>query len=144
MARIHIDLPGEFVFSTEIPIMIGDINRGNHLAWNAVLLILEEARIRFLNSLDFRDENVNGVSFIVVDAAIMYRRQGHHGQMLKVEIAVQDFSSKGCDIVFRISDAGTGEEMVRAKTGVLFYDYRRQKVAAVPEEFKEKVAGRRL
>ncbi|OGO35796.1 MAG: thioesterase [Chloroflexi bacterium RBG_16_57_8] len=141
MSRIQIDLPGEFVFSTEIPIMIGNINRGNHLAWDAVLSIMEEARIRFLNSLGFRDENVDGVSFIVVDAAIMYRRQGRHGQILRVEIAVTGFSSKGCDIVFRISDAGTGEEMVRAKTGVLFYDYRQQKVAPVPEEFKKKVPG---
>ena len=141
MARIQITLPEEFAFSTEIPIMIGSINRGNHLAWDAVLSILEEARIRFLNSLGFRDENVDGTSFIVVDAGIVYRRQGRHGQRLKVEVSTGEFSSKGCDMLFRISDAETGEEMVRAKTGVLFYDYRQQKVVPVPAAFMARTAN---
>lgn len=141
MARIHIDLPEKFVFSTEIPILIGDINRGNHLAWNAALLILEEARIRFLKSLGFKDESVGGVSFIVADAAVMYRRQGRHGQTVRVEIAVPEFSRTGCEMVFRVTDAANGEEMVRAKTGVLFYDYRQQKVAPVPDEFRARVAS---
>jgi 4-hydroxybenzoyl-CoA thioesterase len=129
------------MFSTEIPILIGDINRGNHLSWHAALQILEEARIRFLISLGFKDENMGGVSFIVVDASIMYRRQGRHGQVVRVEVAVPEFSTKGCDMVFRVSDTATGEEMVRAKTGVLFYDYSQQKVVAVPEQFRSKVAA---
>ena len=142
MARIQIDLPKEFAFSTEIPIMIGSINRGNHLAWHAALSIFEEARIRFLDSLGFKDENVDGMSFIVVDAGIMYLKQGRQGQLVKVEVTVGEFSSKGCDMLFRMSNAATGEEMVRAKTGVLFYDYRQQKVIPVPEVFKTRVLNR--
>ena len=142
MARLQIDLPEKFAFSTEIPILIGSINRGNHLSWHAALAIMEEARIRFLNSLGFKDENVNGTSFIVVDAGIIYRRQGRHGQTVRVEVAFGEFSSKGCDILFRMSDAETGDEMVRAKTGVLFFDYRQQKVVPVPDDFKSRILNR--
>ena len=136
MARIEIASPEKYVFSTDIPIRIGDINRGNHLAHDAVLAIMEEARVRFVRSLGYKDENMDGTSFIVVDAGVIYRKQGFYGQTLRVEIALTDFSRKGCDMIFRVSNAETGDEMVRAKTGILFYNYRDQKVVAIPDSFK--------
>ena len=136
MAQIEIASPEKYVFSTDIPIRIGDINRGNHLAHDAVLAIMEEARVRFVRSLGYKDENMDGTSFIVVDAGVIYRKQGFYGQTLRVEIALTDFSRKGCDMIFRVSNAETGDEMVRAKTGILFYNYRDQKVVAIPDSFK--------
>lgn len=139
MARIEIKLPDRFIYSTDIPIRIGDINRGNHLAHDAVLSITEEARARFLSSLGYKGERIGDVSLIVVDAGIIYKKQGFYGQTLRIELGFADFSRKGCDIIFRITNAETAEEMVRVKTGVLFYDYKLQKVAPVPDEFKQKV-----
>ncbi len=141
MARIDIRFPEKGLFSTEIPIRISDINRGRHLAFHIVLSFTEEARVRFWKYLGYSDENMNGVAMIVVDAAVMYRKQGFYGQTLKVEVALADFTSKGCDMLFRMSDTATGQEMFRAKTGMLFYNYQAQKVAAVPEDFKQKVAA---
>jgi acyl-CoA thioester hydrolase len=140
MARIEIVSPTSYVYATDIPIRIGDINRGRHLAHDAVLAIMEEARVRFVKSLGYPDENIDGVGFIVVDAGVIYRKQAFYGQTLRVEIALADFSRKGCDLVFRISDAGSGDEIVRAKTGILFYNYRDQKVALVPESFRARFA----
>ena len=140
MARIEIAAPAAYVFTTDIPIRIGDINRGRHLAHDAALSIMEEARVRFLRSLGYADESIDGASFIVVDAGIIYKKQGSYGQTLRVDIALADFSRKGCDIIFRISDAESGEEMVRGKTGVLFFNYRDQKVVAVPESFRQRFA----
>ena len=139
MARIEIASPKEYVFSTDIPIRISDINRARHLAHHAVLPIMEEARVRFMRSIGYPEENMDGVSFITVDAGIVYKKQGFYGQTLRIEIAVLDFSRKGCDIIYRISNAETGDEMVRAKTGMLFFDYREQKVVAVPDEFRRKL-----
>ena len=42
MARVIIDLPDSFMFSTEVPIYIGHINHGHHLD-NAALLMLVSA-----------------------------------------------------------------------------------------------------
>jgi acyl-CoA thioester hydrolase len=138
MARIEIASPSKYVYSTDIPIRIGDINRGRHLAHDAVLSIMEEARVRFMRSIGYPEENMDGVSFITVDAGIIYKKQGFYGQTLRIEIAVVDFSRKGFDIIYRISNAETGDEMVRAKTGMLFFNYREQKVAPVPEAFRQK------
>ena len=140
MARIEIPAPPQYDFATEIPIRIGDINRGRHLAHDAVLSILEEARVRFMKSLGYEDEVVEGVGFITVDAGVIYRKQGFYGQTLRIDVAVTELSRRGCDIVYRVTDSATGEEMVRAKNGMLFFDYRAQKVATVPNSFSVRFA----
>jgi acyl-CoA thioester hydrolase len=48
--RIEIEVPGKFLFSTPIPIRIGDINRANHLSHVNLVQIIEEARAQFLTS----------------------------------------------------------------------------------------------
>ncbi|MFC1962725.1 acyl-CoA thioesterase [Chloroflexota bacterium] len=138
MSRIIISLPSEFSFSTNIPIRIGDINRGRHLGHEAVLIIMEEARVRFLHSVGYTEWGIERAGYIMADAGVIYKRQGNYGQTLKVEIAVTDFTSKGCDLVYRISDANDGAEIARAKTGILFYDYQQQKAVPVPEDFRKK------
>jgi len=102
---------------------------------------MDEAQIRFLNSLGYHYENIAGMAFIVADASIIYKKQGFYGQTLRMEMALTDLSSKGCNMVYRISNAETGDEMFRAKTGMLFFDYKRQKVVPVPEEFKQKICN---
>jgi acyl-CoA thioester hydrolase len=141
MARIKIDLPEKFVFSTEIPILINNINRGNHMSFDSILPMIEETRIRFMHSLGYANEKVDEAAFIVCDVAVIYKRQGFHGQTMKVEIAPTDFASKGCDFIFRITDAETGEEVARSKMGILFFDYNQQKVVPVPEDFRKRFAG---
>jgi acyl-CoA thioester hydrolase len=138
MARIKITLPDRFVFSTEIPVMVRDINAGRHLSYDSLLPMMEETRVRFMRSINYSQENVNGASIIAADVAVVYKQQGRYGQVLKFELAPTDFSKKGCDFVFRISDSATGEEVARAKMGIVFFDYAKQKSVSVPEAFRKK------
>ncbi len=141
MSRIEIELPEEYVFSTDIPVRISDINWGRHLGHDAILPMMEETRTRFLGILGFTESDIDGAAFILVDAAIIYKKQGYYGQTLTIDLAVTELASRGCDIVYRISDRETGDEMFRAKTGMLFYDYKKQKVVLMPEGFRTKVSG---
>ena len=140
MARIVINLPDQFSYSTEIPVRISDINRGNHLGHVAMLAIIEEARTRFLYSLGFEAENKlsQGNGYLVTDVAIVYKRQAFYGQILKVEIAAADFREKSFDFLYRISESSGGVEVARAKTGHLLFNFETQKVAPVTPEFREK------
>jgi acyl-CoA thioester hydrolase len=142
MDRIRIDLPEKFLFSTNIPIRVSDINSAKHLGHDRCLPIMEEARVQFFGSLGLTSDVMGGVALITADAGIIYKKQGFYGQTLKVDVAITDFSTKGCEIVFRLSDAATGEEMIRGKTGMLFFDYKQQKVVSVPDVFRRKIAER--
>ncbi|MEE8413518.1 MAG: thioesterase family protein [Dehalococcoidales bacterium] len=141
MARIEIKLPGKFNFSTTIPIRISDINQGGHLSWDSMFRILDEASIQFWSSLDYPEMEGDRVSRITVDAGINYKRQAYHGQTLRVEIAASEFTDKSFDLVFRVTEVDSGDEIARAKTGVLCYDYQNEKVMPIPEELRNKLAG---
>ncbi len=138
MARIKIDLPGSFVFSTTIPVRITDINYGGHLGNDALLSIVHEARLQFLTESGYSEIDIEGRSIIMADAAIVYKSEVFYGDTLRVEIAVIDFGRVNCDIVYRVSNDQTGKEIARVKTGIVFFDYDARKPVAIPEGFREK------
>ncbi|MFC1956011.1 acyl-CoA thioesterase [Chloroflexota bacterium] len=129
-------LPDEFVFSTKIPIRIGDINFGGHLGHESFLVIMEEARERFLQSCGFSNADT-----IMADVSVMYLKQGCYGQTLEVEMAINDLSTKWFDMVYKVTDAETSLELARAKTTLIFYDYHKQSIIPVPQDFREKFSG---
>ena len=136
MARIKLDLPENFHFSTEIQVRISDINYGGHLGHDSILTLTHEARMRFLHKYGFSEMNIDGVGLIISDAALVYKSESFYGDTLRIEIAVLDFSQYGCDFIYKITEKGSGREVARAKTGIVFFDYEKRKVAPVPEKFK--------
>lgn len=141
MPRVQIDLPERFPFATEIPIRVGDINYGGHLANDAVLSLAHEARVRFLAAHGWTELDVEGVGIIMVDAAVVYRAEGRHGMVLRAEVALADVRSRGCDVLYRLTDVASGQEIARVKTGIVFFDYAARKVAHLPARFREVAAG---
>jgi acyl-CoA thioesterase FadM len=140
MARVEIDLPATFLFETEIPIRISDVNYGGHLGNDAVLAIAQEARVRFLGARGWSELDVEGVGTLMIDAAVVYRAEGRHGMTLRVRLAAADVRSRGLDLVYLMTDAATGEEIARVKTGLVFFDPRARKVVTMPARFREAVA----
>lgn len=140
MARILIDLPDKFLFSTEIPLYMQHINMGGHLDNAMVLSIVSEARCRFYNWLGYDIGNIEGLSTFVGDAAVQYLSEAFYGEVMVVEMAVRDFSKHACDLVFRLSDKASAREVARGKTGLVFFDKRANKVALVPAAFKARVS----
>ena len=141
MARIKIELPEKFIFKTEIPIRITDINYGGHLGNDSLLSIVHEARVRFLNHLNYSESNVDGVGIIMIDSAIQYKSEGFYGDEIVIEVSVNDFSSIGCDFVFRLKNKKSSKVIALAKTGIIFFDYNKRKTAPLPPKFKEMVEG---
>jgi acyl-CoA thioesterase FadM len=136
MARVQLDLPDSFPFSTEIPVRITDLNYGGHVGNDAILSIVHEARVRFLGAHGWSELDVAGPGIIMADAAIVYRAEGFHGMVLKVEVAVDDLRSRSCDLLHRITDVATGAEIARVKTGIVFFDYAAKRVVSVPAPFR--------
>jgi len=136
MARITLDLPETFEFSTEIPIRITDINYGNHLGNDSVLSLIHEARVQFFIHLGFKESNIDGFHIAITDAVIVYQSQGLYGDIVVFDIARGDINKYGCDVIYRLTHKETGKEIARAKTGFVFFDYEKQKVAEMPDRFK--------
>ena len=46
MARVKLQLPDTFLYSTDLRVRIGDINHASHVGNDAILKFLNEARVR--------------------------------------------------------------------------------------------------
>jgi acyl-CoA thioester hydrolase len=139
MSRIKVELPKSFVFETDIPIRIGDINYGGHLGNDTMLSVAHEARVRFLMQHGYTEFNVEGSGIIMVDAAVQYQSQSFYGEVLKVEIGVEDFQKFGCDFLYRITEKESHREVARVKTGIVFFNYEKSKITELPEQFRMKM-----
>jgi len=138
MARIVIDLPERFAFSTELTVYLSHINYGNHLDNALLLTLVSETRLRFLKSLGYTELDVEGVGIIVADAAVQYKSEAFHGEVLVAAMTPVDFNKYGCDLVWRLSEKDSGREVARGKTGIVFFDYTSRKMAPVPAAFRQR------
>ena len=135
MARVKLKLPDEFFYSVDIQVRISDINYGNHLGNDAVLSIVHEARLQCLKTQGFSEMDIGGRGIMLTDAVVVYKSQGFHGDVLTVRVAVADFNKYGCDFYYKIDRRDDGCEIARAKTGIIFFDYVKQKISSVPDVF---------
>ena len=138
MARIEITVPDSFRFSTEIPLYISHINYGGHLDNAQVLTIVSEARLRFFKSMGYSEMDIEGVGIIVTDAAVQYLSEAFHGEVMAIRMTAADFSRKGCDLMWDMTEKVSGRTVARGKTGIVFFDYATRKVVAVPESFRQR------
>ena len=138
MGRVRLQIPANFLFRTEIPIRISDVNYGGHLGNDALLSIVHEARIQFLRNLGYSELDIEDTAMIMTDAIIVYSSEGFYGDVLTVEVGTADFQLTQCDFVFRLTNTTSQKELSRVKTGVAFFNRRTRKISAVPDAFRKK------
>ncbi len=136
MARIKIDMPDNYLFSTVMDVRISDINYGNHLGNDSVLSFVHEARTRFFRQYGYTEMDVEGLGIIMTDSAIVYKAEGFHGDQIQIDITVGDFNKYGCDIFYLMTNKATAVEIAHIKTGIVFFDYDVRKVVGLPEAFR--------
>lgn len=139
MARIKLELPEHFPFRTEITVRITDLNYGGHLGNADTLVLIHEARVRFLKSFGYSEIDIEGYGTIMTDAVIQFKSQAFAADVLVAEVAAADFSRLGCDIYYRLTNKETGLVVATAKTGVCVFDYKNQKRVSPPAAFIEKL-----
>ncbi len=141
MAKVTIEIPEKFTFSTKTYIRVTDLNYGGHVGNDTILGLMHEARVRFLKHHGYEELNMEGVGIIMNDAAIVYKNELFHGDRVEIEVAAQDFSAVGFDLVYRLSDKESEKEVAIGKTGIVCFDYEKRKVARLPEAAKTKLSA---
>jgi len=137
MARIKLEMPQNFVFQTEIPIRINDINYGNHLGNDSILSIIHEARIQFLTYYHCSELDIHGASLIMGDVAIVFRSEGFYGDTLIAKVTPYDFTSLAFDIYYLLISKKTGKTIAESKTSMVCFDYAIHKVVPIPDIFRK-------
>ena len=141
MARIKIDLPEQFSFSTSIPVRITDLNYGNHVGNDAVLSIIHEARMQFLKSFGYTEMEFSGVGMIMSDVAIEFKNELFYGDSVIASVIVTEFAKFGFDIYYKLEKSSGSKNILvaAAKTGMVCFDYTKKKIVSIPEAAREKL-----
>lgn len=120
MARVALTLPEHLPFSTEIALLRGHINAGNHLGNDALVGLLNEVRGRLLANCGEREGGRDdGLVVVNADMAVRYISEAHYGETLRFAAAFSDFHRCGFDIVYRVSETVSGRLVAEAKTAHL-------------------------
>ena len=138
MARIKLNMPEKYLFSTQIPIRITDINYGAHLGNDSLLSIIHEARVQFFKHLDYTEMDIEGTGTMMADVVIVYKSQSFYGDVLTIEIGVDEISKKSCDLYYRVVN-DNNKVVALSKTAIVFFDFQTQKPVRIPTEFIKKI-----
>lgn len=135
MARVTLTEPDKFHFKTQVQVRITDLNYGNHLGNDSLIAILHEARLRFLASYGCTELDLEGVSLIQGDIAVIYKCEGHYADILEIEITADSFSKKSFDIFYKVTNLTKEKTLALAKTGMVCFDYETHSTKDVPQQF---------
>ena len=100
MERIKLNLPEQFLFSTNIAVRITDINYGGHVGNDSFLSLIHEARQQFLNYYQYSEMNFAGTSLIMADVAVEYKKELSYGDVVKISVTAIGFDKLGFDIFY--------------------------------------------
>jgi len=139
MERIKIKLPQHFGFSTTMQIRITDLNYGGHVGNDSFLSLIHEARQQFLLSLGYSEFSIENTSLIMADAAVEFKKELNHRDVIKIEVTAGNFDKYGFDLFYKIEIISAENSILAAKvkTGMLCYDYQNKKLVPVPGKVKE-------
>lgn len=143
MPRIKIPQLPHYCFSVDIPVRISDLNYADHVGNDSFLSIMHDARMLYLMSRGFTEMNVEGFGLIMADAGVEYKAQLKYGDVVKVEVGLDDFSSVGFDVHYRLTVQRNGQPKIAAlgKTGMVLFDFQSQKMAPISAELKARLIG---
>ena len=136
MARVKLQIPEKLLFETYIRVRITDINYGNHLGNDALVSMLHEARVQWLNSHQFTELNIDGTGLIMSDLSVEYKQEAFAGEELGFSIFIGDCSSVSFDLFYSVKNQ-ENKIIAQAKTGMVCFNYETRKVAQVPAGLKE-------
>lgn len=140
VSRLKIDIPDNFSFSTEIPIMVQHINWGLHLGNDSHLAIIHEARVRYLQTLNISEKSIiHSIGLVLTDSYISYKKEVTHGDTLEVFVLMDHLTRLEADIYYKLVSKKTKEVIALAKTGCAFFDYEKRKLSPLPKEVVDKL-----
>lgn len=137
MARIKIDMPETFAFTTSLVVRITDLNYGAHVGNDTVLSFIHEARVHYLQSLGYSEFNLEGAALIMADAALIFKNEIYYGDELLISIQATEFTRVGFDLIYKMEKKAGDRPLplvALVKTAMVCFDYEQKKLIPLPEK----------
>lgn len=120
----------------QVHVRFGETDALGHINNTSYFIYLEEARIRFFESLGFTMQ-LNDWKFILASTKCDFVSQGYFVQILTVKTYVSRIGSKSFQLEHDIVCSQTNELIAKGNAIIVYYDFKNQKSEELPDLLKE-------
>ncbi len=127
------------MFEIDYKVTISDINYGGHMGNERALLLFQQARVDFFNSLNLNELNIgDGVGTIQREAHVKYLKEAFLGERLLIKIEDIEIKKISGNFIYSVFNEKM-EKIIEGSTLIVAYNYERGKVVKLPNSFLEKL-----
>jgi acyl-CoA thioesterase FadM len=135
MTRITLEECPYYEFSHSLTIRFTDVNLAAHLATDALVGLLQEARAQALRKMGFSSLNLGEekIGLVIADLVVNFRQEGAAFDTLQIESHFGDIGKRSMRLYHRITRES--ELLALAETGLVCFDYAARQPTPIPEQF---------
>ena len=127
-------------FETEYKVIVSDINYGGHMGNERALIIFQQARMEWLNSIGYDEADIEGKGLIQLESHVYYLKEVFMGEKLLCRITGVEPERITFNIEYEIIKENN-EVAIKGTTKMAVFDYEKKKIARIPKEFLEKAVN---
>lgn len=120
----------------QVQARFGETDALGHINNTSYFVYLEEARIRFFESLGYNME-LDDWKFILASTKCDFISQGYFDQLLTVKTYVSRIGTKSFELEHDIVCSQTNELIAKGNAIIVHYDFKNQRSEVLPELLKE-------
>lgn len=127
------------MFSINYKVIVSDINYGGHMGNERALIIFQQCRMDWLNSIGYDEINIGEDKGIIqLESHVFYLKEVTLGENLKCFIKDVEFTKSSFEIFYEVINE-KNEVALKGSTKNMAFDYNRKKPSRIPKEFLEKL-----
>ena len=119
----------------QVTVRFSETDALGHINNTSYFIYLEEARIRFIESLGFKMEMENW-NFILASTKCDFINQGFFGQELSIKTYVSKIGTKSFQLEHDLIAVQTKELIARGNAIMVYFDFEKQTSEPLPELLK--------
>lgn len=129
-------MSNNIIFETTIPVLVNHLNYGNHLGYDSILSILQEARIRWLKSIDEKATEIaiqDNIGWLVKRVELDILSEAFHGDLLRVSLSVGEYKKSHFTLCYAVENINRKSKLCESKTQQVCYDFASDKIFRIPK-----------
>lgn len=126
------------LYETDYKVIVSDINYGGHMGNERALIIFQQTRMEWLNSISYDEANIEGKGLIQLESHVYYLKEVFLGETLLCRIVNVQPERITFNIEYEILNKNN-DIVIKGMTKMAVFDYEKKKIARIPKEFLEKL-----
>lgn len=127
------------MFEINYKVIVSDINYGGHMGNERALILFQQVRMDWLNSIGYDEANIEGKGLIQLESHVYYLKEVFLGENLICRIKNVNLEKITFTIEYEIINE-KNEVAINGSTKMAIFDYERKRLSRIPKEFIEKIS----